>query len=255
MLGSYGDRLPYALAAPANDGVTLCAAGLTGVHSREHSFTMTGGDTACRYLDSLVGQLVSPLLSAGISVCDPVVMTSPQRCRMRFIRSRAGMVARVGLAHWFFANLYEGVVDVPQLLAQARPRRAPGVLTRGSPLRYFAPAAPVTFAATAVALVDRWRSGGDRRAVAAAAAGITSALGMSGYLIGTVNHRLLHADEPLPPLEQDRLVRVWHQVNAARLVALLVALAAMARQGTTPHESPDTCPHAGRASPGKLWHW
>jgi hypothetical protein len=65
-------------------------------------------------------------------------------------------VAGLGQLHWFFGNVYEAVVDMPQLLVDAQPNRAPRLLGVGSPLRYYLPAAPVTFVATVVALMDSW---------------------------------------------------------------------------------------------------
>jgi hypothetical protein len=71
-------------------------------------------------------------------------------------------VARFGQAYWFFGNLYEAVVDVPQLLADAHGQRSPWLLGPGSPVRYYAPIAPLTLAATAATLIDRWRGGGSK---------------------------------------------------------------------------------------------
>ncbi|MFE9747691.1 DUF1772 domain-containing protein [Saccharothrix saharensis] len=135
-------------------------------------------------------------------------------------------VARLGQAHWFFGNLYEAVVDMPRLLADARPNRPPGLLTAGSPLRYYAPAGPVTVVATAVALV---RSGGDRRDVATAGLGTLVAAALTGYLVKTVNLRLLRDDEPLTEAERRQLITTWHRGNLLRLVALAVAASALRR--------------------------
>jgi hypothetical protein len=74
-------------------------------------------------------------------------------------------VASLGQLHWFFGNVYEAAVDMPQLLADAHPNRAPCLLGSGSPLRYYLPAAPVTLVATVAALIDSWRRGGDRRVI------------------------------------------------------------------------------------------
>ncbi|MEU4762061.1 DUF1772 domain-containing protein [Actinosynnema sp. NPDC023794] len=135
-------------------------------------------------------------------------------------------IARLGQAHWFFGNVYEAVVDVPRLLVDARPNRAPGLLAAGSPVRYYVPAAPVTLAATAVALA---RSGGDRRAVAAATAGTLVAAALTGYLVRTVNLRLLRDDEPLTDEDRRRLTTTWHRGNLLRLLALAVAASATRR--------------------------
>ena len=50
----------------------------------------------------------------------------------------------MGQVAWFIGNLYEAVVDMPQLLADAQPQRRPGLMSPGSPLRYYAPVAPLT---------------------------------------------------------------------------------------------------------------
>ncbi|MEU4449668.1 anthrone oxygenase family protein [Actinosynnema sp. NPDC050801] len=138
-------------------------------------------------------------------------------------------LARLGHAHWFSGNLYEAVVDVPGLLADARPHREPRLLGPGSPLRYYAPAAPVTVVATGVTLVESWRNGGDRRAVATSAVGTLVAAGLTGYLVKAVNLRLLRDDEPLGDDERRRLMRTWHRGNLLRLVALAVTAAATRR--------------------------
>ncbi|MER5266200.1 DUF1772 domain-containing protein [Actinosynnema sp. NPDC002837] len=135
-------------------------------------------------------------------------------------------IARLGQAHWFFGNVYEAVVDVPRLLADARPNRAPGLLAAGSPVRYYMPAAPVTLAATAVALA---RSGGDRRDVATAAAGTLVAAALTVYLVRTVNLRLLRDTEPLTDDDRRRLTTTWHRGNLLRLLALAVAASATRR--------------------------
>lgn len=125
-----------------------------------------------------------------------------------------------GLAHWFFGNLYEAVVDVPGLLAAARDDREPRLLGTGSPVRYYAPVAPLTLAATGATIVEGWRSRADRRAVLAAFAGTVTATGLTGYLVRTVNVRLLREGNRLPAAERRELVTRWHRVNAVRLVAL-----------------------------------
>src|SRR5687767_13153748 len=106
-------------------------------------------------------------------------------------------LARLGQAHWFFGNAYEAAVDMPRLLVDARPNRSPGLLAPGSPLRYYAPAAPVTLASTAMALRDSVRSGGDRRAVTTSAVGTLVATALTAYLVKTVNLRLLRDDDEL----------------------------------------------------------
>ncbi|MDR0359594.1 MAG: DUF1772 domain-containing protein [bacterium] len=140
-----------------------------------------------------------------------------------------GKVALVGLTAWFFGNLYEGLVGVPQLLAGSHSRRERGVLAVGSPVRYFAPVAGVALAPTVVSLVRAGRRGASPPLIGVAAACVASAVGLSGYLIRTVNLPLLTADESLTSWDRDRLVRRWHRVNAVRPVALAGALGSLSR--------------------------
>lgn len=143
--------------------------------------------------------------------------------------SRWARVGQVGQAAWLFGNLYEGVVGMPQLLTDARPHRRPGLLTSGSPVRYFAPVAPMAVGATGTTLVRCWRAGGDRRLIAAAAGGAGVALALSGYLIRVVNLPLLRGSVPLTDPARRQLTASWHRANAVRLVALAVALVCYTR--------------------------
>lgn len=156
-------------------------------------------------------------------------MSNSARGGARRPRSRWAVVAELGQAHWLAGNVYEAMVDMPRLLADARPNREPGLLAAGSPLRYYLPAAPVTLAATATSLVGSWRSGGDRRAIATAAVGTASAAALTGYLVRVVNVRLLRSGNPLSVTERDQLVRTWHRGNLARLLVLAVAAGALRR--------------------------
>jgi hypothetical protein len=58
-------------------------------------------------------------------------------------------VAQLGYAQWLFGNIYEAVVKIPERLAAERRDSAAGpgsqaILAPGSPLRYYAPVAPIT---------------------------------------------------------------------------------------------------------------
>lgn len=72
-------------------------------------------------------------------------------------------VAQLGQAQWFFGNLYEAVVRIPERIAagsgsELRSER-PGLATLlrpGSPVRYFLSAAPVTLAASIAAVIAGW---------------------------------------------------------------------------------------------------
>lgn len=146
-------------------------------------------------------------------------------------------MARMGLLAWFFGNLYEAAVGMPQLLADARARRR-GLLRTGSPVRYYAPVAPMAFGATAATLVRGWRTGADRRAITATAVSLASAAALSGYLIRSVNVRLLTSDEPLSDGDRRRLIATWHVVNGVRLGALGIAMASLSQVGSSYAASP-----------------
>ena len=159
-------------------------------------------------------------------------MRDKRGCPARVCDNIAAMdqhtLARLGVRAWFFGNLYETVVGMPQLLADARARRR-GLLGAGSPVRYYAPVAPLAFGATAMTLVHGWRARADRPAIAATAVGMTSAAALSGYLIRSVNLRLLTGDEPLSDLDRRRLITTWHLVNGVRLGTLVLAMASLSR--------------------------
>jgi hypothetical protein len=76
-------------------------------------------------------------------------------------------IAQLGYAHWFFGNLYEAVVRIPDRLAKgyapgAKDERLASVLSAGSPVRYYLPGIPVVIGATLSALAAGWRSRTDR---------------------------------------------------------------------------------------------
>ncbi len=127
-------------------------------------------------------------------------------------------VARLGHAHWFFGNLYEEVVRMPDRLAVEHD--LPAAQRLRSPVRYYLPAAPVTVASVvAVALVER------RPARTAAALCSTTGAALTGYLVATVIRRLLDDGPSISPGERTELVTRWHRINRVRL--LLVAAAAV----------------------------
>ena len=132
--------------------------------------------------------------------------------------------ARLGQAAWLFGNVYEAAVGMPQLLNLARAERPPGLVGVGSPVRYFAPIAPLAVAASAMELEHAWRSHHDRQLVLASAGGLGLALGLSGYLIRTVNVSLLSASD-VAPADQRRLETTWHHVNRIRIAALAGSMA------------------------------
>lgn len=142
-------------------------------------------------------------------------------------RSRVGRVlglAELGHAQWFFGNLYEAVVRVPDLLAD-RPGPMP-VLGRGSPVRYFAVSLPGTLPAVLAAAVASRRDRAVRPWLLTAAACSLAGLGLTGYLVRTVNRSLFFGAEELTPEQRADLLRTWHRLNSVRLVTAAGALLA-----------------------------
>jgi hypothetical protein len=153
----------------------------------------------------------------------------------RPVRPPWSAVAGLGQVAWFVGNLYESVVDMPQLLADAQPQRRPGLMSPGSPLRYYAPVAPLTLVATTAALIDSWRSGGDRPMIAAAAANTVAAVGLTGYLVRTVNLSLLAGAVPTDSADRHRMLKNWHRANGIRLAAVAGAWLTLRRAAQSAH--------------------
>lgn len=130
-------------------------------------------------------------------------------------------LAQLGHAHWFFGNLYEAIVKVPDRLAlsvHTDVEQAVSPLGPGSPVRYYAAAAPATLPAVLAAGVFGWDDR-NSRAMLAAAAGCSILGGAAGaYLVRAVNMRLFFDPQPLAEGERDTLLRTWYLVNGARLV-------------------------------------
>jgi hypothetical protein len=153
--------------------------------------------------------------------------------------ARLQTAARLGLAHWFFGNLYEEVVRMPARIADHPSPGGP--FAPGSPVRYYLPAAPVTLATTLACVAAGWHRRADRQTLAAAGLLTATGAALTGHLVRAVNLRLLEdAKRPADPEERQRLVEHWHRVNRIRLVVVAAAAIAL-RAGT-------------RAEPGTATH-
>ena len=143
------------------------------------------------------------------------------------MQARLLATARLGLAHWFFGNLYEEIVRMPQRVADAP--GAGGPLGPGSPVRYYLPAAPLTLAATFAAIASGWGDREDRPRLVAAGLLTTAGAAMTAHLVRAVNLRLL-GDAVPDNGERRRLVAHWHRVNRVRLVMVAGAALALGRR-------------------------
>lgn len=137
--------------------------------------------------------------------------------RGRVLTGRLLMLAQLGHAQWFFGNLYEAVVRVPdRLAAEAGAAHARSPLGAGSPLRYYVPAIPATLPATLAALWSGRDAPEARRWLVVAASCSVSGAGVTAVLV-RLNLRLFFAAEAVPTSERQELLRTWYRLNAVRL--------------------------------------
>jgi hypothetical protein len=149
-------------------------------------------------------------------------MTSTKAAR-RARRTAALLdLAQLGHAQWFFGNVYEAVVKIPELLsdsADATDRPPRSVLGPGSPVRYYLPAVPVALAGTLGAVINGLDSPSGARWLAISTGCFASGAALTGYLVRKVNLKLFFAAEPPPPAERDALLRTWYRLNMLRTAA------------------------------------
>ncbi|MDM4761979.1 DUF1772 domain-containing protein [Galbitalea sp. SE-J8] len=130
-------------------------------------------------------------------------------------------LAKLGIAHWLFGNLYEEVVKMPERLGADEPLLGPG-----SPVRYYLPVAPLTVGAAVVAARRAPRGGSRARLTAAAACTIAGAM-LTGHLVRAVIVPLT-SGRVSEPHERARLAAHWHRANRLRIVLAATALVASA---------------------------
>jgi hypothetical protein len=138
-------------------------------------------------------------------------------------------VAEFTHAHWFFGNLYEAVVKIPDRVAASAPSRE---LPRtpfgaGSPGRYYAPIAPLSAPAAVAALVAGWKHSDNKAWLMVGAASSATGAAATAYLLRSVNPKLFFSPYPLEETRRRPLLKRWYRVHALRLTASAVALAAI----------------------------
>jgi hypothetical protein len=155
--------------------------------------------------------------------------TTPRFGRRDLFADRLLGVTEFSHAHWFFGNLYEAVVKIPDRVAGSPasrefPRSAFGA---GSPGRYYAPIAPINAPATIAALVAGWNHAPSRPWLLVAAASSMAGAAATVYLLRSVNRRLFFSPAPLSEMRRKPLLKRWYRVHALRLTASAAALAAV----------------------------
>jgi Domain of unknown function (DUF1772) len=146
-------------------------------------------------------------------------------------------LAQFAHAQWFFGNVYEAVVKIPERLAAEAADSAPdgigqrprSVLGAGSPARYYLPAAPVAVAAILGAVITGLGSARSKLWLAISASCWVSGAGLTAYLVRKVNLKLFFAAEPPRPTDRDTLLRTWYRLNVLRAAAAGGALFATHR--------------------------
>ncbi|MCZ9883773.1 DUF1772 domain-containing protein [Arthrobacter sp. B2a2-09] len=138
-------------------------------------------------------------------------------------------VAEFTHAHWFFGNLYEAIVKIPDRVAASEARRE---LPRtpfgaGSPGRYYAPIAPLSAPAAVAALIAGWKHSDSRAWLMVGAASSATGAAATAYLLRSVNPKLFFSPQPLDESRRRPLLKRWYRVHALRLTASAVALAAI----------------------------
>ncbi|WP_345448023.1 hypothetical protein [Arthrobacter gyeryongensis] len=138
-------------------------------------------------------------------------------------------VAEFTHAHWFFGNLYEAIVKIPDRVAASAasselPRTPFGA---GSPGRYYAPVAPLSAPAAVAALVAGWKHSDSRPWLIAGAASSITGAAATAYLLRSVNPKLFFSPQPLDEAHRKPLLKRWYRVHALRLTASAIALAAI----------------------------
>jgi hypothetical protein len=138
-------------------------------------------------------------------------------------------VAEFTHAHWFFGNLYEALVKIPDRVAasEASPGLPRTPFGAGSPGRYYVPIAPLCAPAAVAALLSGWEHSDSRPWLIAGAASSITGAAATAYLLRSINPTLFFSPQPLDEARRKPLLKRWYRVHALRLTASAVALAAI----------------------------
>ena len=123
-------------------------------------------------------------------------------------------LAQVGYAEWFFGNLYEAIVRVPDLLAGGH---VTSILGLGSPVLYYLPGAMISFGATLAAVITSWKSDRERGMLVAMVLALLAGGIATAYLVRTVNLNLFLHGNSISQAERSRLLNIWYQLNMLKL--------------------------------------
>jgi hypothetical protein len=106
---------------------------------------------------------------------------------------------------------------------RARTTALSTVFSSGSPVCYYVPGVPVVISATLSAVLAGWRRRTDRPWLVALAVSALSGFIATTWLVRSGKLRLFIAGQPSTPTDRAGLLRIWHRVNALRLLAASLA--------------------------------
>jgi hypothetical protein len=150
-------------------------------------------------------------------------MTSMNAAR-RARRSAALLdLAQLAYAQWFFGNVYEAVVKIPDRLSAELPDSR-SILGPGSPVRYYLPAPPVALVGTLGAAINGLGNPRSQRWLTVSAGCGVAGAALTGYVVRKVNLKLFFGAEPPSPAERDALLRTWYRMNVLRAAAVAGAM-------------------------------
>jgi len=164
-------------------------------------------------------------------------MTSMNAAARRAQRTAALLdLAQLGYAQWFFGNVYEAVVKIPDRLSArtsdfGRESDVPprSVLGPGSPVRYYLPAVPISAVGTLGAVLSGQGNPRSRRWLTVSAGCCISGTAITAYVVRNINIKLFFAAQPPPPQERDALLCTWYRLNVMRAAAAGGAVFAISR--------------------------
>jgi Domain of unknown function (DUF1772) len=141
------------------------------------------------------------------------------------------VLALLGVAQWFFGNLYEAVVTAPNWRVGFEYEAITGRSQNADrPIRYYVPTTWIAIVLLWAAAILGWRAIPDAKAwLAAASASSVAAVALSVYIITQLNLRLF-VNGPVREIDSVRpLMERWQTLNWVRVFivgAVLVATAA-----------------------------
>lgn len=141
------------------------------------------------------------------------------------------VIAVIGLAQWFFGNLYEAVVTAPNWRVGFEYDALTGRSQHeaGSPIRYYVPITQLAVLALWAASFIGWSAVPPlRRWLGAASVSALAALLLTGYIVTQLNLRLFFGQKTPTVSEAGPLMQQWQWLNYSRLALVSLALTAAA---------------------------